>query len=283
MQSVILLTPFKYIPFWILIASFSTSNDSPQGPGLSFSPWLSYQMGAKQAESYWLVGSSSNTCTPMWCREACKDIQTVIDVSKDGHLPFLTPLHAPAYFSHWVICVPLSLGRLWPINYCKSNVLRTLKAKHRRNESFYHSLLGTLTYRRSPQNANTMWEVQPGHVERLQGTNWGSHSPHQHPVMGMSLPGHSNPVQSPDDYRAKQIHVKWKNHSPEYSRPAELWEIVTGCFKVTGFCTVSSNREMKYRPLGKGRQCREYKNVAQVPTMCLLLSYVFSQLILKRW
>lgn len=50
-----------------------------------------------------------------------------------------------------------------------AKVLRILSLKHTRTNRFHFLLL-----RNSPsQNANTMWEVQAGHVERPPEENWG--------------------------------------------------------------------------------------------------------------
>lgn len=49
-QSLFLLNLFRYLLFWISIATFSKSDDCSQG--LSFPLWLGYLMDAKQSESY---------------------------------------------------------------------------------------------------------------------------------------------------------------------------------------------------------------------------------------
>lgn len=113
MESTILLNLLRNFLFWVLIACFWNSNDSPGGPGLSFSPWLIYPR--KQAGRVTdLLMSLLHVCTPAWYTEAYKTFKLWQMLPKIATINPLTPAHT---CPHPIELLPLleSRSALWAL------------------------------------------------------------------------------------------------------------------------------------------------------------------------
>lgn len=139
------------------------------------SPWLSYQLEGSRQRVTDLLMSPAHVCTPAWCTEACKSNQTVTKkfpkMTTTNPLPpvCMYPLH------HWVILplLGLALCLLWSRKCSKSHVLRILRPKYKRTDSFHLLLLATPIHRTPHLRMQTPCEksnlaMQRGH------RNWGS-------------------------------------------------------------------------------------------------------------
>lgn len=144
-------------------------------------------------------------CTSTWYTEHAKTIRPGQPFPKTATINLTACMHIPT--PHWVNPSPWSGLALWwlqPIEYSKSHVLRILRSKHGRTDSFCFLLLGMLTQRTTPLRMQT-----PHEKSNL--ATWGGHrkrtkdpkeSSSQHSVMGVSLLGHSSPMQPRDDSRS---------------------------------------------------------------------------------
>lgn len=118
--------------------------------------------GRVHAESYWPVDEQCphvHTYTIYRSMQEHSDCRT--DVSKDGHHQSLTPcMHVPTSPlsyppSPWVW---LALWLLWSTECSKNHILRILRSKHKRADSFYFLLLATLIHRTPPLRMQTARE-----------------------------------------------------------------------------------------------------------------------------
>lgn len=184
-------------------------------------------MEAKQAESYWLGDQPpAHVHTHMvWSTQGHSNL---VEVSKDHHHQFLTPRCARAHFPMelspsswvWVGTVTALTDKMQPKSWeFWDQSIRELTA----STSFFWE---TLHLRMQTPCEKSNLAVWRGHKKRTEAT---AESPHQHPGMGMSLPGHSSPVQPLDDCRPNQLHMKRKNRPEEPSQRPKSWGIITDC------------------------------------------------------
>lgn len=137
--------------------SFLKNLMTTQGQGLFLSmTWL--PGGRVHTESYWPVGEQCPQVLTYRSRQEHSDCGT--DVSKDGHHQSLTPcMHVPTLPlsyppSPWVW---LALWLLWSTECSKSQILRILRSKHKRADSFYFFFL-KLIHRKPPLRMQTARE-----------------------------------------------------------------------------------------------------------------------------
>lgn len=146
-ESTILLNLLRNFLFWVLIACFWNSNDSPGGPGLSFSPWLIYPQ--KQAGRVTdLLMSLLHVCTPAWYTEAYKTFKLWQMLPKIATINSLTPAHT---CPRPIELLPLleSRSALWALlstECSKGQTLRIVRSKHQRTDSFHFLILRPLTH-----------------------------------------------------------------------------------------------------------------------------------------